>query len=56
MVIWDKCRGEAQLCRDGMRKTITKMELNLARDTKNNKCFYRYVNKKRKDKEGVTIS
>jgi len=30
------------------------LELNLARDAKNNKkCFYRYVNKKRKVKESI---
>lgn len=38
-----------------MRKAkVTKLELNLARDTENNgKGFYRYVNKKKKVKEGV---
>lgn len=34
-----------------MRKTKTKLELNLARDAKNNrKGFYRYVNQKSKAK------
>lgn len=56
MVIWDKNRDGVLLCRDGMRETIVKIELNLARDTKNYKRFYRYVNQKRKVKEGATAS
>jgi len=42
------------LCRDGVRKAKVKMELNLARDARNNKRgFYRYVSQKRKVKESV---
>lgn len=38
-----------------VRKTKEKLELNLAKDLKNNKkSFYRYVNHKRKMKEGAT--
>lgn len=38
-----------------MRKAKEKLELNLARDTKNNKKgFYRFVSQKRKVKEGLT--
>lgn len=36
-----------------VRKTKEKLELNLAKDLKNNKSFYRYVNHKRKVKEGA---
>jgi len=46
----------AQLYRGGVRKAKSLMELNLARDAKNNKKgFYRYVEKERKrnpEKEG----
>lgn len=38
LVTWDK----AQLCRDGVWKAKAKLELNMARDIKNNrKGFYR---------------
>jgi len=47
-------RDAAQLCRDGIRKAKVWLELNLARDAKNNKKgFYRYVSQKRKVKERV---
>jgi len=39
---------------DGVSKTKVKLELNLARNAKNNeKVFYRYVNQKRKVKESA---
>ncbi|KAK4833075.1 hypothetical protein QYF61_027737 [Mycteria americana] len=39
---------------DGVRKVKVQLELNLARDAKNNKKgFYRYVSQKRKVKESV---
>lgn len=38
-----------------MRKAKTKLEVNLARDAKNNrKGFYRYINQTSKAKEGVS--
>ncbi|OPJ86486.1 hypothetical protein AV530_017670 [Patagioenas fasciata monilis] len=43
-----------QLCRDEVRKAKVQLELNLARDAKNKKRFYRYVNQKRKDKASIT--
>ncbi|PKU39791.1 rna-directed dna polymerase from mobile element jockey-like [Limosa lapponica baueri] len=47
-VSWEEHREAARLCRDG------ELELNLARDAKNNKKgFYRYVIQKRKVKESV---
>ncbi|KFM04153.1 hypothetical protein AS27_10717, partial [Aptenodytes forsteri] len=50
----EEYRDLAQLCRDGASKAKVRLELNLARDTKNNKKgFYRYVNHKRKVKESV---
>jgi len=40
------------LRRDGVRKAKVQMELNLARDARNNKkACYRYVSQKRKVKE-----
>ncbi|KAK4811572.1 hypothetical protein QYF61_016031 [Mycteria americana] len=40
--------------RDAVRKAKARLELNLARDTKNNKGgFYRYISQKRKVKETV---
>ena len=53
-VSWDKYRDAAWLCRDGVRKAKAQLELNLARDTKNNKKgFHRYVSQKRKVKESA---
>ena len=39
--------------RDGIRKAKSQMELNLVRDVKNKKGFYRYIGEKRQAKEGV---
>ncbi|PKU47396.1 hypothetical protein llap_2298 [Limosa lapponica baueri] len=53
-VSWEEYRDIAWLCRDGVRKAKVQLELNLARDTKNNeKGFYRYVSEKRKVKESI---
>ncbi|KAK4816288.1 hypothetical protein QYF61_014586 [Mycteria americana] len=53
-VTWEEYRDTARLCRDGVRKAKAQLELNLARDAKNNKKgFYRYTNQKRKVKESV---
>jgi len=44
------------LCRDGVRKAKAQLELNLARDAKNNKKgFYRYVSRKKMVKESVPL-
>ncbi|KFP92756.1 hypothetical protein N329_00492, partial [Haliaeetus albicilla] len=51
-VSWEEYRDAARLCRDWVRKA--KVELNLVRDAKNNKGFYRYVSQKRKVKESVS--
>ena len=51
-VTWEEYRDAAHLCRDGVRKAKAQLELNLARDAKNNKKgFYRYINQKRKLKK-----
>jgi len=42
------------MCRDRIRKAKTKMELNLARDVKDNKKgFYRYIGRRRQAKESI---
>ena len=51
---WEEYRDAARLCRDGVRKAKAQLELNLARDVKNNKkSFYRYVSRKKVVKESV---
>ncbi|KFU97058.1 hypothetical protein N339_06908, partial [Pterocles gutturalis] len=53
-VSWEEYRDTAWLCRDGVRKAKAQLELNMARDAKNNKKgFCGYVNQKRKVKESV---
>ncbi|KAK4806903.1 LOW QUALITY PROTEIN: hypothetical protein QYF61_012624 [Mycteria americana] len=53
-VSWEEYRDSAWMCRDGIRKAKAQLELNLARDVKNNKKgFYRYIGQKRKIKENV---
>jgi len=50
-VSWEEYTDAPWLCRDGVRKAKARMELNLARDAKNNKKgFYRYVSQKKKVK------
>ena len=53
-VPWEEYRDAAWLRRDGVRKANMQLELNLARDAKNNKkgC-YRYLSQKRKVKESI---
>jgi len=51
---WEEYREAARLCRDGVRKAKAQLELNLARDAKNNKKgFSRYVSRKKMFKESV---
>jgi len=51
---WEEYRDTAQLCKDRIRRSKAQLELNMARDAKNNsKGFYRYVNQKRKFKQSV---
>ena len=53
-VAWEEYRDADWMCRDGIRKAKTQMELNLARDAKNNKKeFYRYIGQRRKANESV---
>ena len=43
-----------RMCRDKIRKAKAHLELNLATAVKDNrKCFYKYINKKRRTKENL---
>ena len=51
---WKEYRAVVRVCRDGIRKAKAQMELNLARDVKDNKKgFYRYICRRRQAKESV---
>lgn len=50
---WEENRDVAQLHKNGVRKAKVQIELNLARDTKHNKDFYKYASQKRKVKESA---
>jgi len=53
-VPWEEYGDAAQLCRERFRRAKAWLELNLARDAKNNKQgFYSYVSQKRKVKESA---
>ncbi len=53
-VAWEEYRAVVCVCRDRIRKAKAQMELNLARDVKDNKKgFYRYIDRKRQAKESV---
>ncbi|PKU49447.1 nedd4-binding protein 2-like 2 [Limosa lapponica baueri] len=54
-ISWEEYRDAAWLCRDGVRKDKSQLDLNLARVTKNEKGFYRYVSQKRKVKESILL-
>lgn len=52
-VSWEEYRA-VPVCRDGIRKTKVRMDLNLVRDVKDNKKgFYRYIDRRRQAKESV---
>jgi len=53
---WEEYREAAPLLRDEVRKSKAQLELNLARDAKNNKKgFYMYVSRKKNVKESVPL-
>ena len=50
-VTWEEYSDAVQTCRRRIRKAKAQVELNLARDVKNNKkTFYRYIGQKRQAK------
>ena len=53
-VSWEEYRAVVCVCRDRSRKAKAQMELNLAKDVKDNKKgFYRYIGRRRQGKESV---
>lgn len=56
METWKKYRDAARMHRDGIRKAKAQLVLNLSRDEKNEKGFYRYIGQKRNIKENVFSS
>ena len=49
-------RAVVHVCSDRIRKAKAQMELNLARDVKDNKKgFYRYIGRRRQAKESVSL-
>ena len=51
---WEESRDAARLCRDGVRKAKTSLDLDFAKGGKKiKKGFHRYINRKRKVQEGV---
>ena len=53
-ITWEEYRDAVRTCRRRIRKAKAQVELNLARDVKNNKkTFYRYIGQKRQAKMGV---
>ena len=51
---WEESRDAARLCRDGVRKAKTSLDLDLAKGGKKiKKGFHRYLNLKRKVQDGA---
>lgn len=44
-----------QMCKNGIRKAKVQVGLNLARDVKNKKGFYRYIDQKRQATESIPL-
>ncbi|GAB0202578.1 mitochondrial enolase superfamily member 1 [Grus japonensis] len=56
LATWEEYRNVVRVCRDATRKAKTHLELNLARDVKDNKKgFFKYISSKRKTKENVGL-
>ncbi|GAB0180070.1 mitochondrial enolase superfamily member 1 [Grus japonensis] len=52
-VAWEEYRETVQAARDQVRNAKALIELNLARNVKDKKSFYRYVSEKRRTRENV---
>ena len=50
---WEEYRAVVHVCRDRTRTAKAQMELNFVRDVKDKKGFYRYIGRRRQDKESV---
>ena len=54
LATWEEYRNVVRVCRDATRKAKAHLELNLARDVKDNKKgFFKYISSKRKTGETV---
>jgi len=53
---WEEYRKVVKACRDAMRKAKVHLELNLARDVKdNNKGFFKYISSKQKTRDNAGL-
>jgi len=53
---WEEHRNVVRACREAMRKAKAHLELNLARDVKDNKKgFFKYISSKRKTRDNVGL-
>jgi len=53
---WDEYRNVARACRDATRKAMVHMELNLAREVKDNKkSFLKYISSKQMTRDNVRL-
>ncbi|GAB0189155.1 mitochondrial enolase superfamily member 1 [Grus japonensis] len=56
LATWEEYRNVVRECRDATRKAKAHLELNLARDVKDNeKGFFKYFDNKRKTRENVGL-
>ncbi|GAB0182218.1 hypothetical protein GRJ2_000687100 [Grus japonensis] len=56
LATWEEYKNVVRVCRDATRKAKTHLELNLARDVKDNKKgFFKYISSKRKTRENVGL-
>ncbi|GAB0186733.1 mitochondrial enolase superfamily member 1 [Grus japonensis] len=54
LATWEEYRNAVRVCRDATRKAKAHLELNVARDVKDNKKgFFKYISSKRKTRENV---
>jgi len=55
-VTWEEYKNVVKACREAMRKTKACLEINLARDVKDNKKgFFKYISSKWKTRENVGL-
>ncbi|GAB0190397.1 mitochondrial enolase superfamily member 1 [Grus japonensis] len=55
LATWEEYRNIVRVYRDATRKAKAHLELNLARDVKDNKGFFKYLSSRRKTRENVSL-
>ncbi|GAB0182556.1 mitochondrial enolase superfamily member 1 [Grus japonensis] len=55
LATWEEHRNVVRVCRDAMRKAKAHLELNLVRDVKDKKGFFKYISSKKKTRENVGL-